>query len=100
MVQITKLLIVSFTASPCYFSPLKSKYSLQHPVLKHPHFLAMLMLRDRNADSCKATDKLQLSAVAANSDKEALCKLTELLEPCFLSINLTLKMGAVPSIEM
>lgn len=93
MVQITKLHIVSFTASHCYFIPLKSKYSL-------PHFLALLMLRDRIADSCKATDKLQLSAVATNSDKEAPCKPTELYEPCFLSINLTLKMGAVPSFEM
>jgi hypothetical protein len=34
-VQFSELLIMRFLPS-CYFVPLKSKYSSQHPVLKHP----------------------------------------------------------------
>jgi len=33
-VQIIKLLIMSFTSVPCYFVPLRPKYSPQHPILK------------------------------------------------------------------
>ena len=36
LVQIIKLLIVQFSPLPCYLVPLRSKYSPQHPVLKHP----------------------------------------------------------------
>ena len=35
-VQIIKLLITEFSPLPCYFVPVRSKYSPQHPVLKHP----------------------------------------------------------------
>jgi hypothetical protein len=34
--QIMKLLTVQFSPLSCYFLPLMSKYSPQHPVLKHP----------------------------------------------------------------
>jgi hypothetical protein len=31
-----KLLIMHLSPSSCHFIPLRSKYSLQHPVLEHP----------------------------------------------------------------
>jgi len=34
--QFMKLLIILFSPFSCYFLPLRSKYSPQHPVLKHP----------------------------------------------------------------
>jgi hypothetical protein len=34
-----KLLIMQFSPISCHFISLRSKYSPQHPVLKHPHFL-------------------------------------------------------------
>ena len=38
-VQIVQLLIMQFSPLPCYFFPRRSKYSPQHPVLKHPQHL-------------------------------------------------------------
>ena len=35
-VQIIKILIIKFAPFPCYLVPLRSKYSPQHPLLKHP----------------------------------------------------------------
>ena len=35
-VQIIKLLIMQFSPLPCYLVPLRSKYSPQHPIHKHP----------------------------------------------------------------
>ena len=35
-IQVTKLLIMQFSPIPCYRVPLRSKYSPQHPILKHP----------------------------------------------------------------
>jgi hypothetical protein len=34
-VQVMKLLIMQFSSTPYHFIPLRSKYSPQHPVLKH-----------------------------------------------------------------
>jgi hypothetical protein len=34
--QVMKLLIMHFSPTTCHFIPLRSKYSPQHPVLKHP----------------------------------------------------------------
>jgi hypothetical protein len=36
-IQITELLITRFSPASCHFTLLWSKYSQQHPVLKHPH---------------------------------------------------------------
>jgi hypothetical protein len=33
---IMKLLIMTFSPTSCHFISLRSKYSTQHPVLKHP----------------------------------------------------------------
>jgi hypothetical protein len=38
-VQITKLLIMSFSPFPCYLVPLRPKYSPQQPILKHPQLM-------------------------------------------------------------
>jgi hypothetical protein len=38
-VQIVKLLVMQFYLFSCYFIPFRSKYSPQHPVLKHPQFM-------------------------------------------------------------
>jgi hypothetical protein len=35
-VQVMKLLIMKFSSVSYHFLPLRSKYSPQHPVLKHP----------------------------------------------------------------
>jgi hypothetical protein len=35
-VQVMKLLIMQSSPASCHFLSLKSKYSPQHPVLKHP----------------------------------------------------------------
>jgi hypothetical protein len=42
IVQIMKLVIIEFSSLPCYLVPLRSKYSPQHPILKHaePAFLS------------------------------------------------------------
>jgi hypothetical protein len=37
--KIMKLLVRYFSPSSCHFIPLWSKYSPQHPVLKHPQFM-------------------------------------------------------------
>jgi hypothetical protein len=37
-VQVMKLLIMQFSPTSCHFIPLRSKYSPQHPVLKHPQY--------------------------------------------------------------
>jgi hypothetical protein len=34
-VQVMKLLIMQFSPTSCHFIPLRTKYSAQHPVLKH-----------------------------------------------------------------
>jgi hypothetical protein len=43
-VHIMKLPIMQFSPSLHYFIPLRSKYSPQHPVLKHPHSVCALPL--------------------------------------------------------
>jgi hypothetical protein len=35
-IKIMKLLIMKFSPIPCYLTPLRPKYSPQHPLLKHP----------------------------------------------------------------
>jgi hypothetical protein len=40
-VQIMKPLIMQFSPNSCHFISLRSKYSPQHPVLKHPMFLSL-----------------------------------------------------------
>jgi len=35
-VQIIQLLVMQLSPFPCHLVPLRSKYSLQHPILKHP----------------------------------------------------------------
>jgi hypothetical protein len=35
-VQSMKLLITKFSSLPCYLVPLRTKYSPQYPILKHP----------------------------------------------------------------
>jgi hypothetical protein len=40
-VQVMKLLIMQFPPNSCHFIPLSSKYSLQHPVLKHPQSMVL-----------------------------------------------------------
>jgi hypothetical protein len=34
---LVKLIVMSFSPTSCYFLPLRTKYSPQHSVLKHPH---------------------------------------------------------------
>jgi len=40
--QVMKLLIMQYPPASCYFFHLRSKYSLQHPVLRHPQYLFTL----------------------------------------------------------
>jgi len=40
-VQIMKLLIMHFSSASCYFLPHKTKYSPQHPILKHPQYSSL-----------------------------------------------------------
>jgi hypothetical protein len=42
-----KLLIMQFSPTSCNFIPLRSKYSPQHPVLKHPSLCSSLNVRDQ-----------------------------------------------------
>jgi hypothetical protein len=41
-VQVMKLVIKQFSPASYHFIPLRSKYSPQHPVLKHPHSVFLL----------------------------------------------------------
>jgi hypothetical protein len=46
-VQVMKLLTTQFSPPSCYFISLRSKYSPQHPVLKHPQSIcSSLNVRD------------------------------------------------------
>jgi hypothetical protein len=40
-VQVMKLLIMQFSPTSCHFISLRSKYSPQHPVLKHPQSILL-----------------------------------------------------------
>jgi hypothetical protein len=42
-----KLLIMQFSQTSCHFISLRSKYSPQHPVLKHPQSMFPLNVRDQ-----------------------------------------------------
>jgi hypothetical protein len=53
-VQITKLLIMQFSPTSRHFS-LRSKYSPQHPVLKHPSLCSSLNVRDQVSHPYRAT---------------------------------------------
>jgi len=46
MVQIMSFIIVSFSLLSCHFLPLRSKYSLQNPHLKHPEATFLLKVKD------------------------------------------------------
>jgi len=41
-VQVMKLLIVLPVPASCHFLPFRTKYSPQHPVIKHPHSMIFL----------------------------------------------------------
>jgi hypothetical protein len=43
-VQVMKLLIMQSSSASCHFLPLRSKYSPQHPVLKHPQICALPLM--------------------------------------------------------
>jgi hypothetical protein len=46
-VQFTNLLIMQFSPATCHFLSLRSKYSPQHPVLKHSHIWLNLSVPGR-----------------------------------------------------
>jgi hypothetical protein len=46
-VQIIKVLIMQFSSLPCYLVPLRSKYSPQHPILRHPQPTSSLPTRNK-----------------------------------------------------
>jgi hypothetical protein len=48
--QITKLLVIQFTAVSCHFIPVRSKHTLQHPILKRPQsvFVPYLLVQTTN----------------------------------------------------
>jgi hypothetical protein len=50
-VQVMKLLIMQFSPTSCHFIPLRSKYSPQHPVLKHPQKGRTLLIQKLALDS-------------------------------------------------
>jgi hypothetical protein len=40
-----KLLVMQLSSTPCHLIPLRSKYSPQHPVLKHPQSMFLRSVR-------------------------------------------------------
>jgi hypothetical protein len=56
--EIIKLLIMQFYTTSCYFIPLRSKYSLQHPVLKRLSLCSSLNVREHVSHPHKTTDKI------------------------------------------
>jgi hypothetical protein len=41
-----KLLIMKFSPTSCHFLSLRFKYSHQHPVLKHPQLMQIILIRN------------------------------------------------------
>jgi hypothetical protein len=50
--------ILPFSPASCLFIPLRSKYSLKHPVLKTLNLCSWLHVRDQVSHSYNATDKI------------------------------------------
>jgi hypothetical protein len=46
------------SAASCHFLPLRSKYSPQHPVLKHPQSIVFCSVRDQVSHPYKITGKI------------------------------------------
>jgi len=53
-----KLLIMQSSPTSHHFLPLTSKYSPQHPVLKHSHLYSSLSVRDQLSHAYKTSDKI------------------------------------------
>jgi hypothetical protein len=53
-----KNLIMSFAKTTYYFIPIRFKYSPQHPVLKHPHSMFSLNIRDQVSHSYNTTGEI------------------------------------------
>jgi len=51
---------MKFCLASRHFLPLKSKYSLQHPVLKHPQFLFSFSVRDQDSNPYKTRGNITL----------------------------------------
>jgi hypothetical protein len=51
-------LLCSFLHPPITLFPLRSKYSPQHPVLKHPQFMFPLYVRDHLSHPYRSTGKI------------------------------------------
>jgi hypothetical protein len=49
-----KLLIMKFSPLPCYFVPLRPKYSPQRPILKHPQRTFILNVNGQVSHPYKA----------------------------------------------
>jgi hypothetical protein len=63
-VQVMKLLIMQFSSTSCHFISLRSKYSPQQPVLKHPHSLcSSLNVRDQVSHPQRTTGNLRFKKV-------------------------------------
>jgi hypothetical protein len=57
-VQVTKLLAMQISPMSSHFIPLRSKYSPQHPVLKHPSLCSYLSDRDQVSHPHRTTGKI------------------------------------------
>jgi hypothetical protein len=57
-VQVMTFLIMQFSPTSCHFVPLLSKYSSQHPLLRHPESGFPLMSSETKFHSYKTTDKI------------------------------------------
>jgi putative component of membrane protein insertase Oxa1/YidC/SpoIIIJ protein YidD len=55
MLQIMQLLIMQHSPPSCHFIPRTSKYSPEHPVLKHPYLRSSLDVRDCVSHPYKTT---------------------------------------------
>jgi hypothetical protein len=53
-----KLLIMQFSPTSCHFISLWSKYSRQHPVLKHPQSMFPLKVIDQFSHQYETTGKI------------------------------------------
>jgi hypothetical protein len=57
-VQVTELLIMSFSALPFYLVPLRRKYSPQHPIIKHPQPTFLPQCEDQVLHPYNTTGKI------------------------------------------
>jgi hypothetical protein len=56
--QVIKLFIMQLYPTCCHFTSFRSKYSPQHPVLKHPQFVTSPNVRDQISHPCRTTGKI------------------------------------------